>query len=293
MGTPKRPRKSSTITVVPPRIASVHVKVQELFQGGLSPEADVRIEGVPPKNPDVTTTKSDGTFISRAFAPGSRLVTATKADFGPPSTGGMPVLEGPVSVRAEFVSNIELTPEPGSTEVFNRLDITIARRNPRLTVKVIDVTPLGSTNPSPLTGVEVEVIGVSKGPTNAFGDFVSAPMPYGKRGVTVRASGFFAEAMDGDFFQEIEVREQAFHGGFKRDMSLTVRLISGPSFCQLSTPLPLPFGLVGAPHRTPYQTTRAYWVAPTAHRARPGGTLVFEAPMEQQFREKCRRRSSD
>jgi hypothetical protein len=212
MNEPRRPRRKQTATARPPQIASVRIRVLEQFGPTTRPLAGVLVEGLPfrkftnPQTGEVSelrTTNDQGIFQSDGFLAGKRRVTLTKARFGAfPPAANRGVVAGPVVRDETFVPNIQLDPDENG-EVINRLEVVMAQEGPTIQVRVLNVFP----TPVPIARARVEIIGVEVGATNASGDFTSVPLPFGRRGINVRADGFVPERKDGDFFQEVELDE--------------------------------------------------------------------------------------
>jgi hypothetical protein len=261
MNEPRRPRRKQTATARPPQIASVRIRVLERFGPTTRPLGGVLVEGLPFRkftNPqtgevsEIRTTNDQGIFESDGFLAGKRRVTLTKAGFGPfPPAANRGVVAGPVVREETFVPNIQLDPDENN-EVINRLEVVVAQEGPTIAVRVLNVTP---STPVPIASARVEIIGIEVGATNSFGDFTSVPLPFGRRGINVRADGFVPEKKDGDFFQEVELNELSGRQNSNppnRNLRLVVNMVLPPRTFPLPGTHPRPIAIWASGGATPH-----------------------------------------
>ncbi|HEU5072933.1 MAG TPA: hypothetical protein VFU02_02145 [Polyangiaceae bacterium] len=151
--------------------------------------------------------------------------------------------------RVTFVPAFEL-PERQDRQV---VKVLMDPRNPRLIVTAVDVTnPLV---PKLLPGVNVELIGVAQGVTDATGRFTTRAAPFGSRGVNIRMPGFLSQATGTNaLFTTVEFRSQASVGPVNiepesRDLTMAVEFALTPPV--LPGRHPRPFSLWAAGSATP------------------------------------------
>jgi hypothetical protein len=213
------------VTVRPTPFALAEITVIKLVDGVRGPFDQVKVLGIPGR-PDgqggrFEETSSQGVFRSAPFPPGRRTIRVIAPRFGPADPSGGRVRAGEFSQEIDFLPTTAIQEDPP----VNRVTVVMQAAHPVIRVTVSDV----SLSPTFLADAEVEVIGTSKGRTDAFGVFVSGPVALGNHDILVRKPGFVPEAMDGDaFFQRVEIGE-GNRGEIKdvhRDLRLNVSLLN-------------------------------------------------------------------
>ena len=233
-------RKQATLKPTALTSAKITVVNGNRNDQGTVDGATVEIVGAKLRSGAPTVTNDDGVLRTGPFLAGRYLVKVSKQGFGP--------FTPPLVQEVELAHEIDFLPLDQLTTPENEITIRMGVANPRVIVTVEQVPLLGP--PRPLSGADVDVIGTSKGQTDAFGVFTSDRVPFGKIGITVSIAGFTPESQDGPgWFQQIELKKEATVDGAFPDFTLTVRMIgvAGTKNLPPFHPKPLALWLNGGP----------------------------------------------